>query len=681
MLALRLAVLIVLLTAPAAQAAPLAEQAFEPLPNRAVATCLRATGTPSGLAIFGPISARSSSTDLLAAGPAGTTRTARVDLGSLVDCAAVATAPGGAAVVAGAVQSRARVEVRAVVQDPGGAFAAPVTLGDTTDDGPEVAAAVSPSGHAVVAWVQTRGAPRSGDPPFRIVAARRAPGGGFGAFQRLTPWRRGLAFAGVHVTAGIDAGGVATVAWARPSATRGRALSGELTVETASAAPGAAFVLQRLANRVLEATEVALAVAPDGWAVVAHAGSGGTRAFERAPGATRFSTAFRAELAEDRAPTVAIRDGGGAVVAWRHGSELDVAGVEATARPAAGTFPDARTVAAPGNDDPNFGLSTAELSVVGPFPADEGNWTLRSALAPDGRALLAWGGSRAAAAGGALIPHVAAGTLAGAFGPPQALGSPVRDVNGVAPVFLPDGRAGLAWTDNVAFEAFGLRLPSGTGRLHLAVEAAAAAPEPALPRLRVRAHRTQRLFDGQRLKVRATCDRACDLRAVLHDGSFDRGSITRTLLGAGTARFAFPSADPDLRARRRSRVVVQATGPGGHALTGARVRVKVIRRQPLPVPPPLGVKARRRGSAIVISWHTASPARRAIYIVAAWRSRDQAGGFDRTRFGSTHGRARTRFTVRLHPRRPGLLHWVTVQGDSIDEGRPTRAVGASVPPV
>jgi hypothetical protein len=183
----RLAVLSFFLAAPAAQAAPLAELPFEPLPSRAVATCLRATGTPSGLAIFGPISVRSSSTDLLAAGPGGTTRTARVDFGALVDCAGVAIAPSGAAVVAGAVtRPEDHAEVRAVVREPGGAFALPLTLGDADVDEPAVAAAVSSSGHAVVAWMQSRGDTSEGEARFRIVAARRSPGGAFGAFQRLS---------------------------------------------------------------------------------------------------------------------------------------------------------------------------------------------------------------------------------------------------------------------------------------------------------------------------------------------------------------------------------------------------------------------------------------------------------------------------------------------------------------
>ena len=673
----RLTILVLLLFTPAAHAAPLGELEFEPLPERAVATCLRATGTPGGLAIFGPIAARSSATDLLAAGPSGTTRTDRVDFGSLADCAAVATAPGGAAVVAGAVApSPTRVEVRAVVREPGGAFGPPVTLGGAAFDGSAVAAAVSPSGHAVVAWVQVRSGGR-----LRIVAARRMPGGGFGPFQRLTPWRRGGEFAGVQVTAGVDAGGVATVAWTRPSV-RGRVVeSGEAIVETATAtaAPAAAFVVQRLANRALDGTEVALAVAPDGWAVLAHAGTGGLRAYERAPGASGFGVAFRGGVAEDTAPTVAVRDGGGAVVAWRQGSPPEVASVEMTARPAAGDFPEASTVAPLGRGDGNLGFSGVAGGSVEPFPPlDEGNWMLRSALAPGGRVLLAWGGSRTRRGGGNLIARVAAGSLAGGLDAPQRLGSPIRDVNGLAPLFLPDGRAALAWTDNAG--SFGAA--AGTGRLHLAVESAPPAPEPALPALRVRARATQRLFGAQRVRASASCDRACDVRALLLGDSFSARSSTRSLLRAGTARLSLGGPDSNLGpARGRLSLVVEAAAPGGQEFVTRTERVHVIRRPALRVPPPLGVTARRRGSAIVVSWHTASPARRASYVVAVRPSRANSGRFVRERFAFTRGRGRTRFTVRLRPPRPDSLHWVTVQGQSIDDGRVTREVGVSVPPV
>jgi hypothetical protein len=674
MTALRLTVLILLVAAPAAQAAPLAELPYEPLPQRAVATCLRATGSPGALAMFGPIAGRSSATDLLAAGAGGTTRTDRVDFGSLVDCAAVATAPGGVAVVAGAVApSPTRVEVRAVVREPGGAFGAPATLGAAAFDGSAVTAAVSPSGHAVVAWLQGRGGGR-----FRIVAARRMPGGGFGPFQRLTPWRRGREFAGVQVTAGVDAAGVATVAWTRPSV-RGRVVeSGEAVVETATAGPAAAFVVQRLANRALDGTEVALAVAPDGWAVLAHAGTGGLRAYERAPGASGFGVAFRGGVAEDGAPTVAVRDGGGAVVAWRQGSPPEVASVEMTARPAAGDFPEASTVAPLGRGDGNLGFSVAGGS-AGPFaPPDEGNWTLRSALAPGGRVLLAWGGSRTRRGDGNLIARVAAGSLAGQFDAPQRLGSPIRDINGLAPLFLPDGRAALAWTDNAGRFA----AAAGTGRLHLAVESAPPAPEPALPALRVRARATQRLFGAQSVRVSASCDRACDVRARLLGDSFSDRSSTRSLLRAGTARLSLGGPDNNLGpARGRLSLVVEAAAPGGQEFVTRTERVHVIRRPALRAPPPLGVTARRRGSAIVVSWHTASPARRASYVVAAHPSRANSGRYVRERFAFTRGRGRTRFTLRLRPPRPDSLHWVTVQGQSIDDGRVTREAGASVPPV
>ena len=91
-----LALVLIALAAPsAAAAAPLGELPFEQRPE--VATCLRAPGAPGELALYGR-----GGVDLRAAGDDGARRVAGVRMRRLVECAAVASAPGGAAVVAGA---------------------------------------------------------------------------------------------------------------------------------------------------------------------------------------------------------------------------------------------------------------------------------------------------------------------------------------------------------------------------------------------------------------------------------------------------------------------------------------------------------------------------------------------------------------------------------------------------
>src|SRR5687768_17744784 len=173
-----LAVALAVLAAPApAAAAPLNELPFEQRPG--IATCLRAPGA-GDLALYGR-----GGVDLRAAGDAGAAPVPAVRIRRLTECAAVATAPGGAGVVAGAVRGDPP-EIRAAVRDPGGAFGAPARLGTGAVFGSSVSAAVSPAGHAVVAWAQVRGEPHPRRPArFRIVAARRAPGGAFGPVEPL----------------------------------------------------------------------------------------------------------------------------------------------------------------------------------------------------------------------------------------------------------------------------------------------------------------------------------------------------------------------------------------------------------------------------------------------------------------------------------------------------------------
>jgi hypothetical protein len=109
--------------------------------------------------------------------------------------------------------------------------------------------------------------------------------------------------------------------------------------------------------------------------------------------------------------------------------------------------------------------------------------------------------------------------------------------------------------------------------------------------------------------------------------------------------------------------------------------VLVIRRPPFPVPAPLDVRVVRRGRSIVVSWRTASPARRAYYGVIGLRLRrlTVASLSDPGAFGSVQGRGRTRFTVRLRPRHPAKVHWVAVYSVSRDRGHAPRRVLVRVP--
>ncbi|HEX5621072.1 MAG TPA: hypothetical protein VFX51_21795 [Solirubrobacteraceae bacterium] len=656
----RLTVLIFLLAAAPAQAAPLNELPFRQLPRDQNATCLRATGTASGLAMYAP-----RATDVFD----GMTMTARVPLGRLTGCAATAAA-GGAAVLAAPVgRPGERVRVHAALREPGGAFGAPAELGAVDPEQASVAAAMAPTGDAVIAWMQGRGE------RHRVVAARRRPGGAFGAVEPLTPWRRQGKFSeGWSVTAGMSATGIATVAWALPRPDR-RGAELLLSVGTAQAAPGGRFRHQALAPKAQEVNRVALAVAPDGWALLAYDDTSGVHALERAPGADRFSVAF-VDLPDEEAfdagmPVVAVRNGGGGLVAWRSSAFQPGAAVVATTRPAAGAFPAPRTVAPDTfGDDSGFGAGTVLVETVGGAgagPVDLEGGILQAALAPDGRALLAWARERQAVMRAAVV----SGTLATGFAAPVTVSGPLRDVSGVVPLLLEDGRAAVAWTDNATSFAF----PVGQGRMHLAVESAPAIPEPERPRVTVTAP-AQRLYDSEPVHLRVHCDRACDVRAMLAASSSEPPAAeAHSLRRAGTLPLDLSRLERSVE-RRRIRIRVRAGAPNAREVVSLSRRVLVVRRPPLPVPPVVDVRAVRRGGSIVVTWRTAFAARRTYFAVLGQRTRklEQDAITDLGSVGSAPGGGRTRFRVRLQPERPETVRWVGVYAFSFDRTRGHRAV-------
>lgn len=669
------ACLLALLAAPVvASAAQLSELPVAPSPGRASAGCLHATGAPGGLAALGPYSRRDSATDLLTVGADGARLAERVSVGRLLDCAAVAEAPGGAAVLAGTVIRREggqyKREIRAVARDPSAAFGPAAHLADVAT---RPVAAVAPSGLAVVAWGEidsVRGATQR----VRLRVARRAPGAAFGAPETLVSWRSGM-FAELHLTAGIDAAGQATVLWARevPSPT-----GSHFHVEVASAAPGAAFTVQRLSTESF-LDPPALSVASDGWTLVAHQVGGGddpAKVFERAPGATQFTAVTLPEPLSnpDSAPAVAVRNGGGAVVAWRTGPFESMSGVDAVTREAAGAF-SARTVATPvrtsdlGSSTQDFGFADLFDPLVAPPLDDDDEVGLRAAVAPDGRVLLAWPAPTGRRPLTTSVTRAAIGRLDGAFEAARTIAAPLRETTDIAPLFLADGRAAVAWTDNAVRPA--------DGRLHVAAEGVPAPAAPAAPRLTLSARRLQRLFAADAPRVTARCDRPCDLRATVLGPDGSDGFTALTRLRAGRVRLA-PSTVDGIQpgTPRMVRIVVHATTPGGHLTTVRSLRVRVARLPAPPVQTPLGLRARHRGDAIVVTWRTAAPARRQFFIVQGRIARADTEPTDIGAVAVRYGRAHKRFSVRLRPQRPGRYRWVAAftQGRDGDDSARTPIV-------
>jgi hypothetical protein len=641
---LTIATLIALALPSTASGAPLGELPFTALPGPAA--CLASTG--SGLAIMATYSSRDVTTDLLAVGPGGAQATERVSVGRVHSCPSVAEAPGGAAVIAGGVRRNEEpnnVTIKAALREPGAAFGQAVGLG--TGAGAPVVA-VAPNGHAVVAWA------RQTEERLIVVAARRAPGGAFGAPETVAS-RRLAALGDVDLAAGVDAAGRATLLWSRELP------SGAESIEAASAAAGAPFAVERLASHVGYDADPVLAVAPDGWALAAHRRDDGSprTVYERAPGAASFTVVALSPPRFSDEPAVAIRDGGGALVAWRGGASGDRDDVQVATRVGPGGFGAPVTVATPRLFYPAVALDelfdpTLQLILARP-PLDSGSARLSAAIAPDGRALVSWTGAAGRESLVAAAPQSALGRLGGSFEPAQRLGGSLRSAEDVVPLFLADGRAAVAWTDQAQ---------RGLGRLHLAFESA---PGPAWPavRLRLRAPRIQRLFLGQPPRVTAVCDRPCDLRASVGSSIGPGAPRSDTNLAGGAHRLDVGVIE-DLRRgpARPVRVVVSAGAPGGRRTVVRRLRLRVALRKAPPLRRPLSVRARRRGGAIIVTWRTAGSARRQTFVVMAGAGTEVDPGAAAVR----DGRGRRLFSARLRPQRPDDVPWVLVLSLGRDGG-------------
>ncbi len=114
---------------------------------------------------------------------------------------------------------------------------------------------------------------------------------------------------------------------------------------------------------------------------------------------------------------------------------------------------------------------------------------------------------------------------------------------------------------------------------------------------------------------------------------------------------------------RDARVLVQATAPGGHRVARAVLRTRVSIRHSLPVPRPIGLRARRAGRNVIVTWRTRRPARRALFVVEGRRSRG-ADAVDEQSFAFVSGRGRSRFRAVLRPRSPAAVRWVNVDAYS-----------------
>jgi hypothetical protein len=618
---------------------------------------------------------RSSAIDLFEADDGGLRLVGRATLGILDACPSVASNDAGMTVVAGAVRGRLRhVPIRATVRLPGGSFEAPVTV--STGHGQTafgVATAVSSRGDVLVAWAQARRVTRRSSGQVRLVAVRRSAGGGFGELEALSRWRKQGTSGTAGVVAAFDADGDATVVWARGTPSMGPIQ--ERATEVFSAPAGGGFSEpQALTWRLQDTTTPALAVAPDGRALVAVDGVRGISIFERAPGTTAFTSLPGIRTAASTSsPTLAMRADGAAVLSWR----AEATGIAAMVRSAPGPFANRLTVArARRLDDDVGGLVFAigqDEPAFPPYDFDED--LLRLALAEDGSFVIGWHARRRLAfADTPVALRAAYGTLNGSLTPPRSLGSPARSSHGAAALLLRDGSPALALVDNAGAlpidEDASTEVPSGRGRLHL-FSPAGRSPVPPPPRLSLTVPRRKSLRHGEALQVRVRCGMACDLRGVVrgprnrevfNEGSGRRGLGSTSLPGgrAGILRIE-PGQIGHLASKRpgRDRVVVRACHPAGLACAVKTRRLDLRRQRVRPLPTLLSVRARLRGRTLIVRWHTDRSATGTEFFIEGRPSRR---GHPRQfhLLANVDGRAKQSYQARLRLRRGDRVRFVAV---------------------
>lgn len=612
-----LAVLLAALIAAPARAA-LTEAPFAPAGPSA--GCLRATGQPGELALLGPEGAHGA-VDLWGASAGGPVRGQRIPVPFQSGCAEIASAPGGAAVLAVTTQRTIYERARLLVatREPGGRFGALTEIARPPGGDIAIAVATNAQGAAVVAWQQPSIRQMDRD---RITtrAVRRTAAGGFGAPQTLDVARRDYS-GEITLAAGVDGAGWMTVAWSSGVGER---------LVTATAPPAGAFGPRTaVPGGENAAGDVALAVAPDGRALVAAAGLDGFALAERGPGEAAFTTVplpAGRHGAFPSHPSIAVVDGGGALLAWRTGVEPD-AGVRAAWRASHGAFGTAQTLDSGRAAPDSFGLSEAELFAVGGV-YDRGSSGPSVVLGPDGRAAIAWSGSRlAAAATGDLTRGLAV----------QRFRSGVRSPHDVVGWLTAAGDPALAWADSDS-GVYGFT--TGYGRLHLAFPGAMQAPRTQPPGASLRVARHPALYLAEALPVTVRCRAACDVRLTA-GGNVQTDSLAR----AGTLRLR--AGLPEQGGFRRPITVrVTVSAPGSSSVRTLRTVRRVRKRPPPPVPQVSGLRAHRTAAGIVVTWTTDVPARRVSYTALVTRGKGDAPGSGLAYGqGSGGGRRRHRLVI------------------------------------
>ena len=574
---------------------------FGELPFRAVggaASCLRAGGVPGELVRW-----TRGGVEVATVGGGVTP----VALGDARECPVVVSAANGFTAVAAATEKGVAIAVR----DPGGAWTAPVTVATKRARGVQVA--VSARGDVLAAWL---GQPKPGSTESPVYAVRRTPGAAFGARERL-----GGPYSAPELGAGLSGDGGAVVAVADRE---------ELLLATA--APGAAFGAPRRVTGTRSYNGgLALAVGADGRALLAADTGRGVAVFDREPGGTDFLRRPVVPLSSGGTPGLAVAfdpDGGALLAAEGAGR------IQLVRRSAGGAFGQPESVLqTERNQDRGGALLSVAFADGG--PPYETRSPLRALLGAGGRALVTWSADDLTTYATTLDP--------GATPVTARVGGPLRDPQGLTPLLLADGTRAIAWTDNNG-------MPLGSpfaGRVHIAVEGAAAASPAPAPDLEVGAPADRSLRPAQSLSLPVRCSAACDVRVETPERVFDPGT-TRSTPGAVRLR-VYPWDKPIAPARPGPvELALVWSAPGSSAVARRTVRVR-LRRAPAPRFPRLrDVRATRGpGGVVDVRWSTDVRVVDAGFRVVGDVRRAERELDDGVSSGGMQGGGKRRFHVRL----------------------------------
>lgn len=681
------------LLAPAVRGAEPAapDPVVRPAAFEAVTTCLRPAG---GGVLSATDRARRGGrvTTALVDGAAPLAAAPEADLGVLLGCpaAAVASGPAGPAIVAAPVARAGRLVIAARARDGGGALGPRTVLDPGT--GPlqvgDVATAVAPDGSGVVVWGRDdfRGS-FDGPNTYEVHAAVRGADGRWRpsvTLARVTGVPQGT----LRVAAAADAAGRLTAAWTLPQDDRPGRVSDIAATQVAQAPAGGAFGRpQTLVPHGQDTERPVLAIARDGHALLAAPHNGAIELFDRDVPDAPWT--LRQRLLDERDgpgdlhdPAVAIRDGGGAVVAWTGTGEAHRDALAVMTRDGGGPFrtpvvlADDRSGPADGSGE-TFDAYRGVLASYDDHgrypPLDDERASLTTALTAAGRTLLVWETDRGV--------RTYVGTLTAPGTRSVLLPPGCRLISGAVAFPGADGTPRTAIADDTAAGRF----PDRPGALRVVSDpdaARAAADAVAAPDLSVAPPATrERLRVHDPLHVRVTCATDCDVTLAAPDvrepsvGEPPSGGA-RLRAGRTTTVTLDPGFGGD-RLGARVRVRVTACGPGGLATSTRELTIRSTIVPAAPVVPAQHVRARRRADgAVIVTWTTARPAVRTGFVARLSTSRRPAADepFDGRDSATVPGRARRSFSVVLRPRRTPLRRYATVQAFGSESQRLVAAV-------